>query len=252
MSRTRMGSGTVTMLPASVVPPRGVDICEHGPSALRGLTDQTIERACARGRARVSGVSTPRMSTEVRRQQIAEAALRIISSKGVHRLTAQELGREVGIADGTIFRHFKDKAEIVRAAIAHLEGVLFKSFPPEAEDPLERLQTFFVGRLTLIQRMPSVFLAAFSERLEEAAGEDAGVVRSIIDRSQAFVRQCLAEGQERRLIDPTLSLDALTLVVVGTLQAAAFARRRSSGKSVSDPIKIWQTVEIMLTSAIKK
>lgn len=197
-------------------------------------------------------MSTPRRPTEERRQQIAEAALRIISGKGVHRLTAQELGREVGIADGTIFRHFKDKAEIVRAAIAHLEGVLFKSFPPEAEDPLERLQTFFVGRLTLVQRMPSVFLAAFSERLEEAAGEEAGLVRSIIDRSQAFVRQCLSEAQERRQINPALSLEALTLVVVGTLQAAAFAHRRSPEKSAMDPRVVWQTVEIMLTSTMKK
>jgi AcrR family transcriptional regulator len=193
-------------------------------------------------------VSTSRRPTEERRQQIAEAALRIISGKGVHRLTAQELGREVGIADGTIFRHFKDKAEIVRAAIAYLEGVLFNGFPPEAEDPLERLQHFFVGRLTLVQRMPSVFLAAFSERLEEAAGEEAGLVRSIIDRSQAFVRQCLVEAQERRQIDPSLSLDALTLVVIGTLQAAAFTHHRASTKSEIDPIIVWQTLEKTMTS----
>ena len=197
-------------------------------------------------------MSTARRPTEERRQQIAEAALRIISGKGVHRLTAQELGREVGIADGSIFRHFKDKAEIVRAAIAHLEGVLFQSFPPEAEDPLARLELFFVGRLTLVQRMPAVFLAAFSDRLEEAAGEDAGVVRSIIDRSQAFVRQCLAEAQERGQIDRSLSLEALTLIVVGTLQAAAFSHRRAAIKSPQDPNIIWQTVEIMLISTSRK
>lgn len=177
--------------------------------------------------------------------------MRIISGKGVHRLTAQELGREVGIADGSIFRHFKDKAEIVRAAIAHLEGVLFTGFPPEADDPLRRLEAFFVGRLALVQRMPSVFLAAFSDRLEEAAGEDGGVVRSIIERSQAFVRQCLVEAQERRQVAPTLPVEALTLVVVGTLQAAAFAHRRSGEKSKLDSHRLWQTIEIMLKSTTK-
>jgi len=193
-------------------------------------------------------MSASRRPTEERRQQIAEAALRIISGKGVKSLTAQELGREVGIADGTIFRHFKDKAEIVRAAIAHLEGVLFQSFPPEAEDPLDRLQLFFVGRLRLVQSMPSVFLAAFSDRLEEAAGAEAGLVRSIISRSQAFVSQCLQEAQERGDIASSLSLEALTLVVMGTLQAAAFASRRSGGKSKTDPVMAWQTIEKMLRS----
>ncbi len=202
--------------------------------------------------SRLRGVSTARRPTEERRQQIAEAALRIISGKGVHRLTAQELGREVGIADGTIFRHFKDKAEIVRAAIGHLESVLFANFPPQAEDPLDRLRLFFVGRLTLVQRMPSVFLAAFSDRLEEAAGEEAGVVRSIIERSQLFVRQCLVEAQERGQVDPSLAVDILTLVVVGTLQAAAFSHRRSGDKSHIDPVATWQVIETMLTSKGRK
>lgn len=196
-------------------------------------------------------MSAPRQPTQQRRQQIAEAALRIISSRGVHRLTAQELGREVGIADGTIFRHFRDKAEIVRAAIAHLEGVLFQGFPPEAEDPLERLQAFFVGRLTLVQRMPTFFLAAFSDRLEEAAGEDAGVVRSLIERSQAFVRQCLTEARDRGQISATLPLEVLTSVVVGTLQVSAFATQRTGSKSRVDPVVVWQTLETLLTSSAK-
>ena len=195
---------------------------------------------------------TSRRPTEERRQQIAEAALRIISGKGVHRLTAQELGREVGIADGTIFRHFKDKAEIVRAAVSHLEGVLFEGFPPQAEDPMERLRVFFVGRLKLVQRMPSVFLSAFSDRLEEAAGSDAGLVRSIIERSQAFVRQCLTEAQERGQVDASLSVDALTLVVIGSLQAAAITHRRSSGKGHIEPALVWRTMEALLVSTAQR
>lgn len=189
-----------------------------------------------------------RRPTEERRVQIAEAALRIISGKGVHRLTAQELGREVGIADGTVFRHFKDKAEIVRAAIAHLEGVLFKGFPPAEPEPLARLRSFFVGRLELMQRLPGVFFAAFSDRLEEAAGDDRPLVRSIIERSQAFVRQCLVEAQEQGLIARSLSPDVLTTVVIGTLQANAFLHHRLGGKSHLNPIDVWQVIETMLTA----
>lgn len=193
-------------------------------------------------------VSTARRPTEERRQQIAEAALRIISGKGVRRLTAQELGREVGIADGTVFRHFKDKAEIVRAAIAHLEATLFEGFPPQAEDPLDRLRAFFLGRLALVQRMPSVFLAAFSDRLQEAAGDEGGAVRSIVERSHGFVRQCLAEAQERGRIGAALSVDALTLVVVGTLQASAFSLHQRRNQHLLDPGTVWETIEILMTS----
>lgn len=189
-----------------------------------------------------------RRPTEERRVQIAEAALRIISGKGVHKMTAQELGREVGIADGTIFRHFKDKAEIVRAAIGHLEGLLFKNFPPDDPDPLVRLRIFFVGRLELVQRMPTVFFAAFSDRLEEAAGEDGGLVRSIIERSQRFVLQCLKEASEQGLIDPSLPPEVLTTIVLGTLQSNAFLSHRLRSKSPPDPLVVWQVLEKMMKS----
>lgn len=191
-----------------------------------------------------------RRPTEERRAQIVEAALRIISGKGVHRLTAQELGREVGIADGTVFRHFKDKAEIVRAAIAHLDGVLFNGFPPADREPLARLRSFFVGRLELMQRLPSVFFAAFSDRLEEAAGDDRHLVRSIIERSQAFVRQCLVEAQEQGHISRALSPDVLATVVIGTLQANAFLHHRLGGKSPHDPQDVWQVLENLMTSTV--
>ncbi len=191
-------------------------------------------------------MSTPRRPTAERQQQIAEAALRIITGKGVHRLTTQELAREVGISDGSLFRHFKDKAEIIRAAIGFLERTLFEGFPPQADDPLERLRLFFVHRLELVQRLPQVFLAAVTDRLEEAAGDDAGAVRSIIERSQAFIRKCLLEAEAQGLLRPGLSVDALTLVVMGTLQAVAFGSRRQPKKSHLKPEVAWQTIEIMI------
>lgn len=195
-----------------------------------------------------------RRPTEERRQQIAEAALRIISGRGVHRLTALELAKAVGIADGTIFRHFKDKGEIVRAAIEHLDGLLFQDFPPPQKDPIDRLEDFFVRRLKMVQKLPEVFLAAFSDRLEEAAGEEAsGLVRSMVERSQRFVQECLAEAQAEGLIDPKLSVHVLTRVVIGTLQASAFAQRhtRAKGKPL-DPEQTWQTLEALLRASARR
>ena len=51
----------------------------------------------------------------VRRQQIADAALEVIAELGLRGFTTQAVAARVGITDGTIFRHFKDKQEIVRS-----------------------------------------------------------------------------------------------------------------------------------------
>jgi AcrR family transcriptional regulator len=193
-------------------------------------------------------MSNPRLPTEERRAQIADAALRIISSRGVHRLTAMELANEVGIADGTIFRHFKDKKAIVRAAIGRLEALLFEGEQPTQPDPLERLEAFFLRRLRLVQRLPSVFLAAFSDRLLEAAGDDAQLVHSIIERSTRFVRECLAEAQKKGVLGPTVDVDVLTTIVIGTLQASAFLTHRSRRPKASAELT-WQTLETLLRAS---
>ena len=198
-------------------------------------------------------MAAPRQSTEERREQIVEAALRIISTKGVHKLTAMEIGRQVGIADGTVFRHFADKATIVLGAIDHLKSLLFAQFPPEDPDPLARLRKLFVSRLELVRRHPGVFRLAFSDRLEEAAGvEGAARVRAMVARSQKFVRDCLEEAQRQGKIDPALPPAVLTWVVMGTMQMAAFAEKGNGREPLPDPETAWRTLETLLLSTQAK
>lgn len=188
-----------------------------------------------------------RQPTSERRQQIAEAALKILSTQGVHRLTAMELAREVGIADGTIFRHFKDKAEIVDAAIDQLSELLGEDFPAAIEDPVDRLQEFFIRRLQRVRKHPVLFRLAFSDRLEEAAGEESGAkVRRMVARSQDFVRTCLTEARLHGLIDDAIPVAALTLMVLGTLQATALVVSSTNKGPELTPEVMWDALERLL------
>ena len=167
-------------------------------------------------------MSSKRLPTAERRAQIAEAALRIISTQGVRRLTTAALAEQVGIADGTIFRHFKNKDEIVDAAIDLFEEALEGAFPPDEGEPLERLGSFVVMRLALVRKRPEILRLAFNDRLAEAAGrEGAARVALLVERSMTFVRRCLAEAQERGEITQDAPLALLVWMVIGVIRGAA-------------------------------
>ncbi|MBC8328352.1 MAG: TetR/AcrR family transcriptional regulator [Planctomycetes bacterium] len=166
--------------------------------------------------------SRTRLPTAERQRQIAEAALRIIATRGVRQLTAVALAAEVGIADGTIFRHFKSMEEVVEAAIDRFETALASTFPPEEGEALDRLGAFLVNRLKLVRQKPELMMLVFSGRLAEAGGE-AGAVRvgKIVARSVHFLRDCLAEAQRRGEVSQDTPVMLLVWMVIGVIRGAS-------------------------------
>jgi AcrR family transcriptional regulator len=57
-------------------------------------------------------LTAPASST---RAQLVEAAERVLRSKGLARATTKEIAREAGLAEGTLYLHFADKLDLVRA-----------------------------------------------------------------------------------------------------------------------------------------
>ncbi|MGH7224633.1 MAG: TetR/AcrR family transcriptional regulator, partial [Gemmataceae bacterium] len=55
------------------------------------------------------------MSTSTTRQKILDAAQRLLETDGLARLTTKELAAAAGCAEGTLFKHFRGKEDIIIA-----------------------------------------------------------------------------------------------------------------------------------------
>ncbi len=56
-----------------------------------------------------------------RQQEIVEKAIEIIADEGFHKLTTKNLAEKVGFSEPALYRHFKDKQEIILAVIKTIE-----------------------------------------------------------------------------------------------------------------------------------
>jgi len=187
-----------------------------------------------------------RQRTEDRRPQIADAALRILATKGASHLTAAALGREVGIADSTVFRHFRDMDEVVLAAIERVRTFLDATYPADTEPPLVRLRAFFLARLALVRERPAILRLATSDRLEQVAGpEGARRLRESIQRSKQFIETCLRAAQADGEIPRGLDVVVLGWAVRGTLQGAVAASIAARPDTPS-PEATWRVLEALL------
>ena len=57
----------------------------------------------------------PPPPTSRTRDQLVDAAERVLRAKGLARATTREIAREAGYAEGTLYLHFADKLDLVRA-----------------------------------------------------------------------------------------------------------------------------------------
>jgi AcrR family transcriptional regulator len=196
-----------------------------------------------------------RLPTEQRRKQIAEAALRIITERGLRSFTIAALSEEVGLADGTIFRHFTDKDDIILEAVSQLEATLVGQESQADQDPLDpldsldKLGAFLRRRVAHIQARPEIFKALFSDDLAKAGPEEAGErVRALKHRSMQFVRAHLEQSIEQGLVRDGYSADELLYLVHGTALAIVFSGDELD--QVTDepvaPDAIWQCLERLL------
>jgi AcrR family transcriptional regulator len=193
-----------------------------------------------------------RKSSDSRRREIADAALRIIADQGLSRFTALAVAREVGLTDAALFRHFDSMDDIVLAVVERVGEILFEGFPPPGRDPLERLGTFFHRRLALIRDNPGVArLIASGELAHVSPPEGVARVAEFRRRSQSFVRRCLAEAHREGLLAEGLEPAEAAVLVVGSLLALTQARGPIAAAGASEvlPGRVWMALDRLFRRA---
>ncbi len=126
----------------------------------------------------------PPMSPEERRASIVEAAMPLLRKHG-EKVTTAQIAKAAGVAEGTLFRAFRDKPELVAATIrAALD-------PAPAEAQLRAIDPDLALREQLIAA-----IEILAQRIEQV-----GHLMSMLGRSVDSARAELMRG--RRGADPT-------------------------------------------------
>jgi AcrR family transcriptional regulator len=93
-----------------------------------------------------------------RRNQILDAAQRLVYTKGYEQMTVQDLLDDLGISKGAFYHYFNSKQALVDALIERLIGAGLQIIQPVVEDPqltaLEKLERIFttIGRWKTAQK----------------------------------------------------------------------------------------------------
>ena len=65
-----------------------------------------------------------KLHTDIRQEQIVQAALGVVASHGLRGLTVQRVARQLGLAPSALYRHFRSKDEVLTAVLALIHSRL--------------------------------------------------------------------------------------------------------------------------------
>jgi AcrR family transcriptional regulator len=161
------------------------------------------------------------MTAEATKARIKTSALRLFVAKGVKETTTRALARSARIAEGTIYRHYDSKDELVRD--------LFDGHFTQFTDELDRVQSGAKGRIgdklrAMIEYMCQLFdsdqtLYRFLLLIQHEA------LPSLLARERSplqVIRRVIAEAIERHEI-PDQDVRLSAAMVLGTVMQAAQA-----------------------------
>ena len=177
-------------------------------------------------------MAAEKLDTLVRREQIIQAALSLIGSYGLRRLSVASLARRVGLVPSALYRHFKGKDDIIEAVLQHIRDSLqenVRSARAETTDPLERLRRLLMRHLAMVRDNAALPRIVFSE--DVYAGRPArrarmfAAIRTYLDDVAAIVQQGQTDGQVRPDVDP----QTVAALFLGLIQPGAILWHMSDG-----------------------
>lgn len=158
-----------------------------------------------------------------RREQILDAATTVFAAKGFHRATIREVARAAGVADGTIYNYFENKAALLLGLLERLNESERRE-PDFARGAAADAATFMQGYIaqrfaTVEQRGFDIFQMLISELLIDRALRERYHEQTLAPTfaiAEAYLQGGIASGTLRPL-DPQLASRALAGMTLGVL-----------------------------------
>ncbi len=173
------------------------------------------------------------MNTEVRQEQIIQAAMNLIASRGLKGLSMAALANRIGLVPSAIYRHFKSKNDIVDMILDFIQERLLTNIRitcKETSEPMERLQRILKRHVETLRKNRAIPRIIFTEDIFSGNPKRRTKVYRIVSGYLEDMNKIIQDGQEKRQIRSDMDSKTVALMFLGMIQPGAILWFLSDGK----------------------
>jgi len=188
------------------------------------------------------------LTKEARRDQVVGAVLKIIGNHGMAGLTTSALAKEVGMSEANLYRHFKNKQEILLETVTQIGERLRQNLDTvmkSCSSPADLLRQIFQLHLRYVGQNKGIPRLVFSDEIH--AGNPELKLRLLetisfyTESLEEFIKAGKKDGSLKQSIDPK----ATALTMIGIIQVSIL-RWALSGFTLSieeEGLNLWNNLE---------
>ena len=184
-----------------------------------------------------------RKTTEIRREEILRAALFIVEQQGLDNLNTNAIAALIQLVPSAIYRHFKNKEEIIAALIDFIGERLQQNLQQATTQEgtaLERLKSLFELHVKLLQEEPAIprilYFLISSERNQELKQKMLAEINAYVYETKKLLLQGKKAGEINQAVDVT----AAAMMFLGMIQPLVILSQENKDVLDEYPQKLWQ------------
>jgi AcrR family transcriptional regulator len=165
-----------------------------------------------------------RRSTAIRKQQIIDAARKLIIKKGSEHLTVRAMAKEVGLTEAAIYRHFRSKREILSFLMNHIMDTMLHDVERTATENSPSLDTIdqaLKQHLSEIEQRKGMSFQIIAEIISLG---DKKLNKDVYEKLNVYIdrlKHLLSEGVRSGSVKDDIDLGAAALLLFGMIQGLA-------------------------------
>jgi AcrR family transcriptional regulator len=157
------------------------------------------------------------------RDRVLQAAVTVFGANGFGTSTMLDIAQEAGVASGTVYQYFSDKADVLRCVLAELEDQLHRETRMPADERGRLIVRKSVLRyLTIYRKYASIYRAWWEFIDPPTEFTDAWI--AVHNKSHNDLKAVIRAGQRRQMISDALDADIAANLIIAMYERSAYSR----------------------------
>jgi AcrR family transcriptional regulator len=191
------------------------------------------------------------MDFSKRQIEIIEASKDLIGLKGIQNLTIKNLAEKMSFTQPSLYRHFKDKTEILKSVLLFYKDILSKgliTIVNSNQSFLIKIESIIKFQFNHFQKNPAVIMVIFSETSFQYNSILSDEVAKIMKQKNKMLVGIIDEGKKKGEIRADISSEQLAIIIMGSMRLTVLKWKLTDFNSdlTNEGKILWNTIEKLI------